>query len=120
MKIRNIFGLLVIVIVCSCIHKKSKDGEQIAIEPIQQHTLKRGLRISNGINRGMAFTNALGDKYAITYIPITVINDSTVPIDFKLAFSNEYDFPIPIVMRNINWSFCQKYWHWMEWKLQIT
>ena len=57
----------------------------------QHHGSKSGLLIDNGINRGTGYTDALGTKVNIRYIPITITNDSTIPIRFQIAFLNEYD-----------------------------
>ena len=94
MKIRNIIGIFVVVIICSCFQQTSKSERQIEKSFNQQQELKNGLRIENGINRGLVFTDSLGDKYAITYIAITVTNDNSVPIKFQIALSSEYNHPL--------------------------
>ena len=80
---RTIFGLLIVLIVCSCFQQTSIDGL-----PIESR-----LRIENGINRGVSYTDSLGTRYNLRYIPITITNDSTFPIHIQIAFSNEYDYP---------------------------
>lgn len=94
MKVRNIFGIFVVVIICSCFQQTSKSERQSEKSFYQQHELENGLRIENGINRGLAFTDSLGDKYAITYIAITVTNDNSIPIKFQIALSSEYNHPL--------------------------
>ena len=94
MKIRIIIGIFVVVIICSCFQQTSKSERQIEKSFKQQHELKNELRIENGINRGLAFTDSLGDKYAITYIAITVTNDISIPIKFQIALSSEYNHPL--------------------------
>ena len=78
MKFRTIVGLLIVLIGCSCIQQPSNSG----------------LLIENGINRGISYTDSLGTNYSIRYIPITITNDSTIPIHLQMAFSKEYDYPI--------------------------
>ena len=68
-----------------CVQEKSKSTE---------HTSKSGLLIDYGINRGTGYTDSLGTYYNIRYIPITITNDSTIPIHFQIAFSKEYDYPV--------------------------
>jgi hypothetical protein len=79
MVFKTLIGLLIVLIGCSS----------------NQQTSKGGLRIENGINRGTRYTDSLGTNYGITYIPITITNDSTIPMHLQIAFSNEYDFPHP-------------------------
>ena len=78
MKFGTIVGLFTVLIVCSCVQQKPKSG----------------LLIDNEINRGTGYTDSLGTYYNIRYIPITITNDSTIPIHLQMTFSKEYDFPI--------------------------
>lgn len=93
MKARNLIGYLAVLFFYSCIQNTVTGTRQIEESTNQQSELNLGLRIENGINRGLAFTDSLGDKYAITYIPTTVINDSTFPINFQLDLLEEYNYP---------------------------
>lgn len=68
-----------------CAQEKSTRTEQ---------TSNVGLLIDNGINRGINYTDSLGTNYNLRYIPITITNDSTIPIHFQLVFSKDYDYPI--------------------------
>lgn len=54
-----------------------------------------GLLIDNGMYRGTVFTDGSGATYNLRYMPITISNDSTVPIQIQLEFSKEYNFPEP-------------------------
>jgi len=94
MKVRKIIRLFVVVIICSCFQQTSKSERQIENSFNHQHELKNALQIENGINSGLTFTDSLGDKYAITYIAITVANDNFVPIKFQIALSSEYNHPL--------------------------
>ncbi len=69
-----------------CASEKSKSPE---------HTRKSGLLIENKINRGINYTDPQGTDFSIRYIPITIINDSTIPINLQIAFSKEYNNPPP-------------------------
>lgn len=72
-----ITGLLIVLIGCS-------DKQQTSIS---------GLRIDNGVNRGVGYTDSLGTPYNLRYIPITITNESIIPIHLQIAFSNEYNYP---------------------------
>ena len=56
-------------------------------------TPENGLRIENGINRGLNYTDAQKIKYSYRYIPITITNDSTTAIHVQIALSNKYNYP---------------------------
>ena len=79
----NIFGLLGALIVCSY-SQQTKDSEPMI-----------GLRIDNGIYRGITYTDSLGSNYNLRYMPITITNDSTISIHLQIAFSKEYNYPDP-------------------------
>ncbi len=55
--------------------------------------LKTGLKIENGINRGIGYTDSGGTKYNLRYIPITVKNENAIPVQLQLVFSKSYSFP---------------------------
>ncbi len=74
---RTIVGLLIVMIVCSCIQKQSKSG----------------LQIEYGSNQGLTHTDSLGIKHNYRYITATITNDSTIPIHLQIALSKEYEFP---------------------------
>jgi len=73
----------------------SKNALQIESAPNQHLWSKSGLRIDNGINRGTGYTDSVGANYNIRNIPITITNDSIIPIHLQIAFSKEYEYPIP-------------------------
>ncbi len=79
MKFRTVVGLFILLMSCF--------GNQQA--------LKSGLVIENKINRGISYTDPQGTDYSIRYIPITIANDSTIPIHLQIAFSKEYNNPHP-------------------------
>ena len=54
--------------------------------------MNSGLRVDNGINRGITYTDSLGNNYNLRYIPITVTNDTTVTVDLQIIFSEAYPF----------------------------
>ena len=93
MKFRAIVGLLIVLIVCSCSQRTSKNGLHNDIGTNQHHESKSGLRIENSPNRGLNYTDTLGTKYSYRNIPITITNDSTIAIHIQIALSNEYDYP---------------------------
>jgi len=96
MKFRTIAGLLIVLIVCSCFQQTSKGGLQIENGPKQHPGSQSGLLIENDPNRGVSYTDSLGAKYNVRYIPITITNDSIIPIHLQIAFSKEYDYPIAL------------------------
>ena len=83
MKLITIIGLLSVLICCFCSQRTSKNMLQTDC----------GLLIENDKNRGVNFTDSLGAKYNLRYIPITITNDSTVSIHIQIAFSSDYDYP---------------------------
>lgn len=82
---KTMVGLLIAMIVCSCSQQTTKGGLLI----------DSGLLIDNGINRGISYTDSLGSKYNLRYIPITITNDSTISIRLRIVFSKEYNYPHP-------------------------
>ena len=90
---RTIVGLLIVLIGCSGNQQTSKGEPQIENDPNQHFESKSGLLIDNGINRGTGYTDSLGTDYNLRYMPITISNDSTIPIHLQIAFSKEYDYP---------------------------
>lgn len=83
-------SLFCLCIVSSCLKQSSINIAKMN----NDFNLKSGLRIENGINRGLAFTDSLHDKYAITYISVTITNDSTIPIHLNTNFELEYEHPL--------------------------
>lgn len=78
MKFRTIVGLLIVLHIGSCI----------------QRTSNGGLLIDNGPSHGVNYTDTLGTKYSLRYIPITITNDCTISIHLQIAISNEFDYPV--------------------------
>lgn len=93
MKIKASIGLLIMLCVYTCKQQKLKDKAQIANFSIQNPVMKSGLLFERGLNRGSGYTNSQGTEYSLRYVPITITNDSTIPIHIELAFSKEYDYP---------------------------
>lgn len=52
--------------------------------------LKNGVLIENRINRGINYEDPNGEQYNIRFIPITITNDSTIPINIQIEFLKEY------------------------------
>ncbi|WP_223034903.1 hypothetical protein [Hanstruepera marina] len=93
MKLRTIVGVLLVLIICSCIQKKSQDKLNTENYSNQRNESKSGLRIENSPTRGTGFSDLSGKKYGMVYITTTITNDSTIPILLQIAFSKEYDYP---------------------------
>ncbi|MDN5204228.1 hypothetical protein QQ008_22745 [Fulvivirgaceae bacterium BMA10] len=93
MMFRTIVGFLIVLVGCSGNQQTSKGELQIENGPNQHLGSKSGLLIDNGINRGTSYTDSLGTDYNLRYIPITITNDSTIPVHLQIAFSKEYDYP---------------------------
>ncbi len=87
---RTIIGLLIVLIVCSCIQQLSNNEQQIEESPDQQNGAKTGLKIEYGPNLGMIDEFTAGNFIHIT---ATITNDSTIPIHLMAALSKEFDFP---------------------------
>ena len=83
MTLKTIFGFLIVLLGCSGIQQASKDGRLTT----------SGLGINNGINRGVGYTDSQGNSYNLRYIPITITNDSTISMEIRITFLNEYDYP---------------------------
>ncbi|MDX1702447.1 MAG: hypothetical protein R3250_17595 [Melioribacteraceae bacterium] len=95
MRFRDIALLIIAVFVCSCIQQSSKNSVQIDSGPNQHYELKNGIKIENNVNRGVSYTDSLGSKYNLRYIPISITNGNISPIQLYIAFSKEYNFPHP-------------------------
>lgn len=87
---RTILGLLIVLIVGSCIQQSPKKGQQNEGNPNEPLESKTGLKIEYGPNLGMIDEFTAGNYIHIT---ATITNDSTIPINLQMALSNEYDFP---------------------------
>ena len=94
MKFRIIFGILVVLIVCSCTRRTTKGVLQIEKEPYQHIGAKSGLLFDKGGKRGSGYIDSLGTDYSLRYIPIFITNDSTIPIHIQIAFLKEYDYSV--------------------------
>ena len=90
--ILGLLGFLMALIICSCSQQPSKGKTQIDHDK-QYPKSNTGLRIDNGINRGISYTDSFGNNYNLRYIPIISTNDSTTSIHLQIAFSKEYDYP---------------------------
>ena len=87
--IRTILGISLTLIVYSCVQKPSKKVD---------HTNKRTelsslLMIENRINRGARYTNSDSINYWLVHIASTIRNNSTIPIQLKMDFLEEYNYP---------------------------
>ena len=94
MILKTLVGFFIVLIGCSGNQQTSKNRLTIEDDPNQHQEWKSGLLIENGINRGIGYTDSLGNNYNIRYIPITITNDSTIPIHLHIVFSQDYDYPI--------------------------
>jgi hypothetical protein len=82
--------LYILTIVCSCSDDASnKNG---SIKTTENYSEKySGISIENEPRQGSPFIDSSGTEYFYICKKITVINDTTVPIDLKISFSKEYD-----------------------------
>lgn len=89
---RTIVGLMIAMSVFACNQQSSKTGldTQNGTELYSQS--QSGLTIDYGINRGTGYTDSSGTKFNIRYIPVTITNDSIIPIRIQIEFSKEYDY----------------------------
>lgn len=91
LKSKTIMCLLIVLLVCSCKQQPSKG--KIQHDNKQNLLSKSGLLFERGLNRGSGYTDSFGIDYSLRYAPITITNDSTIPIHIEIAFSTEYDYP---------------------------
>lgn len=90
--IRNLFSLLTLLVAFTqCTQVTSKSALQL--EHDSNQNLRSGLKIEYKVTRGQGYTDNLGTKYSLRYIPAVITNDSTVPIHIQIAFLKEYDYP---------------------------
>ena len=79
---------------CSCKQQTTNSTQQSSKNANSyQAKFKNGVKIENESNRGTFYADSLGAKYGITYIPVTITNDSTISIRVQFDFANEYHFP---------------------------
>lgn len=93
MKGIRILLFLLVIIIYACVQQTQKSNSK-NVETIKYKHERKRLKIENGINRGLAFTDSLGDNYAITYISIHLTNIDSLPINFQFALSSEYNHPL--------------------------
>ncbi|MBA3680235.1 MAG: hypothetical protein H0W73_03470 [Bacteroidetes bacterium] len=87
---KNLICLLFILVVCSC----TNDEPLSKKEPLScsDNTKNTGITIENNPRLGFGYTDPSGVQYGYYYFTTTLINDSTAPIQLKIAFGNEYNF----------------------------
>lgn len=90
---QSLVGLLVVLTVCACSQRATKSVQQNENGSQQHQEAKSGLLIDHGSYRGTEFTDSLGNQYNLRVNPITITNDSIIPIHVQLAFSKEYNYP---------------------------
>lgn len=64
-----------------------------AQHPNQSSAFSDQVHIDNGVNRGFFFENSTGIKNGLTYIPVSITNESGKTWELHLKFAEEYDFP---------------------------
>lgn len=94
MILRTILGLLIVMSGCSGNQQTSKRGELIANDPDGNLWQKTGLQIETGINRGITPNDSLGITDFLIHTTTTITNDSTIPVQLRIALSEEYEFPV--------------------------
>ena len=90
--VRTMFGLCLGLMACSCLQQTTKVNLRNENSSRNIGT-QSGLLIENAPNHGVGYTDSLGKRFNLRYIPITITNDSVIPIQLQLAFSQEYDYP---------------------------
>ena len=93
MKFVTAVRVLIIMAFGSCAQNASKNAnlnERSNSRPVKPNN---GIKIENGINRGAIYTDSLGIPYSIRNIPITIINDTTLPIQIEISFAKEFKYP---------------------------
>ncbi len=89
MKLSTIVGLLIVMLVCSCVQKTTKI-ENGTDQPIKSNI---GLSIEYGPNLGTTHIDNLGIRHFYVHSTAIITNDSIVPIHIQFALSYEYEFP---------------------------
>lgn len=95
MNIKITLGILVMLVFFSCTERTPKNKTAELHADLQEIKINSGITIENKPNRGTFFHDSLGVKYGITYIPVTIKNDSTIPLKVRIDFSKDYSFPQP-------------------------
>ena len=95
MKFRNLIGVLIALISCSCVQLSSSSKVQTQKKLSQHLVLDSGIRIENGPIQGLSYSNSLGIEFGHAYSSNTIYNDSTVSIHLQIDLSKEYTFPVP-------------------------
>lgn len=90
---RIIFGLLFSLVVCSSFMLTSND--HVLVQGSQHRLIQppSGLLIANGVIRGSSYTDSIGETFTFRHIPITITNDTTIPINVRIEYSKEYLYP---------------------------
>ena len=94
MMFRKVAGVFMVLLVCGCSKQTTESEPQIEIDQNQPLESINGIQIDNGVIRGSGYTDTLGTEYNFRSIPITITNQSTIPMHVQLAFSKEYDYPV--------------------------
>ena len=95
MKSRHIAGLLVVLSSFSCDQQSPKGNPNIAKDIGPDLEWNSGVKIKNGIGRGVSFIDSLGTEYGHGHLTNTITNDSTISMNLQLELSAEYHFPAP-------------------------
>ncbi len=90
---KSLIYLLFVFIVFSCTNDEPiKDLSEKKPLAYSDHTKNTGITIENNPRQGFGYTDPEGVQYGYYYITTTLINDSSVPIQLKIAFGNEYNY----------------------------
>ena len=77
MKIYFLLAIFTVLFLGSCVQQTSKIGLIIEVKP----------------TRGQSYIDSSGTKFNLRHIPISISNDSIIPIQLEIAFSKQYDYP---------------------------
>ena len=68
-----------------CAPSVSVDAEQ---------AIDEGVQIENGVNRGVSYTDSLGNDFNLRYIPLAITNETSSSLQLQIGFLKEYDYPV--------------------------
>lgn len=88
---KNFVGLLFMFFLWSCSNNKSTDTHKSFSGRVCNDSIQGlGIHICTEPIRGSIYGDSTGTKYAYRYVRAFVVNDTTIPIQIKITFPEEY------------------------------
>ena len=93
MNFRTLLGILISLIIYSCAQHPSKKLNKVKDDSNKHTELTSFFKIENRINRGGRYTNSDSINYWLVHIASAITNISSILIELKMTFSEEYGYP---------------------------